>query len=115
MAEVALALISDDIRSRGVGEFVDALACARAKVAKMSDEQLRTALFQLGEDHKGRKNSGVIKVQPTAPGRRASTSRGRAPVGKGRPRSDGTPAKRQKLPHNLQKAIEAGRRGSYKR
>ena len=81
----------------------------------MSNEQLKTALFSFGQDHRGRKNSGLIKAQPTAPGRRASAGRGRAPVEKGRPRTDERPAKRHKLPHNLQKAIEAGRRGSYKR
>ena len=114
LAETALSLLCEDIRSRGVAEFKDAIDSARKQVAKMSNEKLKTALFELGKDSKGRKNSGLIKVQPTAPGRRVSLSRGRAPMVAGRPRADAGPAKKRKLQHSLKDAVESGRCGSRK-
>ena len=99
--------------ARGVGKFADAIDSARRQVATISDERLKTSLFEIGKESRGRKNSGMIKVQPTAPGRRASSSRGRAPIAAGRPMADAGPMKKRELPHSLKEAVASGRRGSY--
>ena len=114
LAEMSLSLLCEDIRSRGMDQFQDAIEAARKKVASMSDEKLKSALFDIGGEARGRRNSGAIKVQPTAPGRRASTGRGRAPLAPGRPKGDAGPQKKRKLSHSLKQAVDAGRRGSYK-
>ena len=115
-AKLGLALLTQNIEDRGVGQFADALRTAYGKCVKMSDERLKAALYSIGDGAQSRKrNVSAIRVQPSAPGRRtASSSGGRAPQGAGRPRAGSRLGGAAKRAHSLHLDVEKNRKSVRK-
>ena len=107
-ATISLGLLTNDIESRGVAQFADALEAARKKCSKMSDERLKAALFEFGGlSGRAAKHATAIQVQPSAPGRRRAASGGRAAHPAGRPRAEDPAPKKAKRRHDLNASVSA--------